>query len=69
MGDTVKISANLAPEVVETIKELAKKRGISMTELLRRAVAVEKFLDEEIERGSTILIETREKELRQLVRH
>ena len=64
---TVKISANLSIEVVDTLKSIARKQGISMTEALRRAIGTEKFLLDSEEEGSKILIEDREKRIRQLV--
>jgi len=69
MSDTVKISANLAPEVVAALRDLAEKRGTSMTEVLRRAISMEKFIDDEIDRGGKLLVETADQEIKQVVRH
>lgn len=64
----VKISANLAEEVVEEMKALAEKRGITLTELLRQALATEKFLTEEMEQGSHLILEREGEQRRELVR-
>lgn len=52
----VKISANLAEDIVEDMKQRADEQGISMTELLRQALATQKFLQEEQDRGTKLLL-------------
>jgi len=67
MADTIKISANLSPEVVDALKTIAKKRGITMTEALRRAISTEKFLLDTIEDNGKILIEDKKKNMHQVI--
>ena len=62
-----RVSVNLPESVVDALKELAKKSGITMTEVLRKAILTEKLLNDEAERGNKILIEDKDKRLRQLV--
>jgi hypothetical protein len=57
----VKISANLPTEVVETLREVAKTKGTSMTEVLRHAISLEAFLLEKEREGSKILVEEKDK--------
>lgn len=64
---TVKISANLSVQVVEALKSIAKDRGISMTEALRRAIGTEKFLLDADKEGSKILIEDKDHRMRQII--
>lgn len=43
MSDYKRLVIQLAPEVHEELTNLADQRGISITELIRRAVALDKF--------------------------
>lgn len=63
---TVKISANLPEETFSTLQELAEKRGVTMTEVLRQAISLDKFLQDEIDMGSKVMLE-REGDLTQVV--
>ncbi len=63
----VRVSVNLPKEVVDTLRDLAKKSGVSMTEILRKSILTEKLLNDESEQGSKILIQDKEKQFRQLV--
>ena len=65
--DTVKFSANLSVDVVESLKSIAKSQGISMTEALRRAIGLEKFMLDADREGSKILIEDKDRRMRQLI--
>jgi len=57
----VKISANLPAEVVKTLRQVAKLKGTSMTEVLRHAISLEAFLLEKEREGSKILVEEKDK--------
>lgn len=63
-----KISANLSAEVVDAIEEIARRRGVTKTEVLRHALATEKFIDDQQRNGARILIEDPDSnELREVV--
>lgn len=62
-----KVTVNLGDEVQAALNEIATKRGISMTEALRQAIANEKFLQDEINQGSKILIEDKDKNVQRVV--
>lgn len=51
-----KITVVLSREHVETLRRVSEKRGITMTEAFRRALAIEKFIDESTARGERILV-------------
>jgi predicted transcriptional regulator len=53
----VKISANLSSAVVDALKEIAAKRGISMTEALRQAISHEKFFRDAVDQDQKVLLE------------
>jgi predicted transcriptional regulator len=52
-----KVTVNLSDETIKDLKEVADKRGISLTEVIRRAIATEKFVQDEREEGGKILVE------------
>ena len=62
-----KLSLRLAPDVRLALEWMAAKKGITFGEVIRQAISREKFLTEEAERGSTILIEEKGGRLKQLV--
>jgi predicted DNA-binding protein len=66
-GKVVKVSFNLAPEVVDVLKDLASKRGMTVTDVLRRAIGTEKFVQNEIDKGGKILVEEKDKSIKQVV--
>jgi hypothetical protein len=53
----VKISANLSSAVVDALKDIAAKRGVSMTEALRQAISHEKYFQDAIDQDQRILLE------------
>lgn len=67
VDDVVKISANLSRDVVETLREVARARGTSMTEVLRRGISMEKFLLDTKRKKSKVLIEDANKVVRELL--
>ncbi len=52
-----KVTVNLSDETIEDLKEVAEKRGITLTEAIRKAIATEKFVQDERDEGGKILIE------------
>ena len=56
-ADTIEITrltVNLNAETAAALNEIAAKRGISLTETVRRAVAVLKFVEDEIQKGNAV---------------
>jgi hypothetical protein len=56
----IRTSMNLPEESIETLRELAQQTGSSMAEVVRRAVATEKFLRDVAAEGSRILIKDKD---------
>lgn len=46
MTDLVKVSMNLPPDDVKTIDEIARRDHITKTDVVRRAISVERFIQE-----------------------
>lgn len=63
----VKVTVNLPQTIVETLRELARKDGTTMTDILRKSILTEKLLTEERDKGSKILIEDKDNRFRQLI--
>ena len=63
----VKVTVNLRPEDLETLRAIAKRRKITLTEAIRRAIAMERFVEAAIADGGNLLVEQKDKRLRQLV--
>jgi len=62
-----KLTLRLAPDVRIALEWIAAKKGITLGEVIRHAISVEKLLTEESDRGSSILIEERSGRVKQLV--
>jgi metal-responsive CopG/Arc/MetJ family transcriptional regulator len=60
-----KISVNLPLEVLASLREVAERDGVTMTEALRRAISIFKLLRDAQDEGKAVLIrdpETKETE-------
>lgn len=55
--DVRRVTFNLSESHFRALEELADRRGASMTEVLRRAIASEVYLQGEAELGRRVIIE------------
>jgi len=62
-----KLTLRLAPDVRASLDWIAKKRGVTLAEVIRHAISVEKMLTEEADRGSNLLIEDKNGKIKQLI--
>jgi hypothetical protein len=53
----VRLSVNLGPDVADELKKYASRKGISITEGVRRAIALLTFVDDAQSRGASINVE------------
>jgi predicted DNA-binding protein len=67
VGKVFKTSVSLPEETLNSLKEIAQKTGTSMAEVLRKAIATEKFLQDTVADGGKILIEDKDKTQKQLL--
>jgi predicted transcriptional regulator len=51
---TTRLSVNINDETADALKELAKDRGTSVTDIVRRAVAIYKFVEDETGSGKSL---------------
>lgn len=63
----VKLTVGLSSDVVNALESIAKTRGITMTEALRQSISTEKFLMDTVNNKGKVLIEGRDKSIKQLV--
>lgn len=63
----VKLSVNLSEETVGALRALAERRGVSMTEVIRRAISDAKYLDDAVREGKKILIEDSDRNIKEIV--
>lgn len=61
-----RLTINLTPELHAELTERAERRGLSITDLIRRAVALDKFVDDNLQQGGRVLVE-RAEEVREVV--
>jgi predicted DNA-binding protein len=70
-GDIVevpeKLTLRLALDVRAALEWLAKKKGVTLSEVIRRCISIEKYLTEEVDRGCSILIEEKNGRIKELV--
>jgi hypothetical protein len=62
----VKLTVNLPAETVEGIRQIAAEKNISMTEALRQVLDNQRFLHQELKKGSKLLLE-KNKNLREVI--
>jgi len=55
MHMSTRLSININDETAAALKELAAKRGLTVTEVVRRAVSVYKFVEDEVGDGGKTL--------------
>lgn len=58
-----KITVSLTDEAAAAVEDLASRKGISASETVRRGIALMRFLEEQIEAGSSILVRNKDGEL------
>ena len=51
-----KISVSLTDEAAQAVQELAERTGLGVSEIIRRAIALERFIITEVDQGSEFLI-------------
>ena len=62
----VKLTVNLPDSTYETIRRIADENGISRTEALRQIIDNQGFLQEQVKKGSKLLLE-KDKALQQVI--
>jgi hypothetical protein len=64
---TVRLSVNLSVESAETLRALIRRKGLTITEGIRRAIAVWKFVEDESSRGNQLAVIETDGSIRKVV--
>lgn len=67
MAGTVKLSVSLSAESARNFRAVIKRKGLTITEGIRRAVAVWKFIEDEVQAGNRVTVIERDGSLREIV--
>jgi hypothetical protein len=55
-GAVVRLSINLSPEAADAFKTLIERKGLTITEGIRRAITAWQYLEDEISKGNQIAV-------------
>lgn len=51
-----KITVSLADEAAEAVERIAEQQGLKTSEVIRRAISIHRFVEEELAKGSAFLV-------------
>jgi hypothetical protein len=63
----VKVTVSLPDEDVRSLREIARKNGITLTAALRQAISNERFFGKELSGGGKLLILSSDRTIRQVI--
>jgi hypothetical protein len=66
-GHIVRLSINLSAETADSFKALLERKGLSITEGIRRAITVWRFLEDETAKGNQIAVIEQDESVRKVV--
>jgi Ribbon-helix-helix protein, copG family len=64
---TKRMSVSLSGDAARLLEHLAEAQGITQNEALRKAIATEAYLRQEMEQGAKVLLQKSNKEIREVV--
>jgi hypothetical protein len=64
---TIKASFNLPEDELEELRQVAAARNLTVTQMLRQAIADELFFLKQVDENNKVLIETPEGAVRQMI--
>jgi hypothetical protein len=67
MGATRKVSMNLPEEMLSELASVAKAQGTTMTDVVRQAVSVQRYLAQQVRAGGRILVQQKDKSLKEII--
>ncbi len=62
-----KTTVNLPEESIQALEEIASRRGTSLSAVIRSAIATEKYFSDAKKSGAKILIEEKDKSMKQVI--
>lgn len=67
MAEITRLNVNLNEATAKALKELAEVNGLTLTETVRRAISVYKFMDDEVKSGNKIRVKEPNGDVREIV--
>ncbi len=64
---TKRVNVNFSPSAYSTLEKLAEEKGKTMSEVLRNAIALEKWVTDVTKEGGHILIEKPDGKVREIL--
>jgi hypothetical protein len=64
---SVRLSVNLSQETAQTLRGLIGRKGLSITEGIRRAIAVWKFVEDETSKGNQLAVIERDNSVKTVI--
>ena len=64
---TTTVTVDLEPEDIANLRALARRRGMTLTQVLRRAIAQSRRLNDLLDEGGNLILEEPDKSLTRLV--
>jgi predicted transcriptional regulator len=58
-GIEMRMNIELSDELAETVRLLAKKRNTSISDVVRRAISLDNFFEEELSEGNTVILKNK----------
>ncbi|BDW10162.1 hypothetical protein PSHI8_02440 [Polynucleobacter sp. SHI8] len=55
----MRMNIELSDELAETVRSLAKKRNTSVSDVVRRAISLDNFFEEELSEGNTVILKNK----------
>jgi hypothetical protein len=53
---TIRLSVNLSQEAADALRSITARRGITITQAIRRAISTQYYIEEALDEGARILI-------------
>lgn len=64
----VRLSVNMNPETAAALKEFAQSKHLTYTEAIRRAIAIAKYIEDEVQEGRKVqTVDAARNEVRELI--
>ncbi|HEX8665880.1 MAG TPA: ribbon-helix-helix protein, CopG family [Beijerinckiaceae bacterium] len=64
--EKVQVSAELSKDLLDTLEQLARQRGVSANTVLQQAIQTEKFFADTVAAGKKVLLQNNDKSMEQV---
>jgi hypothetical protein len=53
---SIRLSVNLSPEAADALRTITARRGITLTEAVRRAISTQYYIEQALDEGARIIL-------------